>query len=198
MTEQLRIWAGVTGFMSAASLIALVLFFVLARPFGDEQRQWFWLGPVNDWLTVLSAGPWIVATILLALRARLDGAWWILTGAVAIGIAAMTVVTLTMLAGWTGLSLQAAVALPVTILAFVWAAIATSAAARRAVVPDGVATLALVLLIALVVGGAIVAIAFLVPEGPVRIALWAVGGVPAGVAWLGYPAVWLAVAATAR
>ena len=198
MSEQLRIWAGLTGFMSAAGLVALVLFFALARPYGAEQRQWSWLGPVNDWLMVLSAGPWIVATVLLAVRAHLTGAWWILTGAVAIGIAAMTVVTLTMLAGWTGLSLQTAVALPVTVLAFLWAAIATYAAARRAVVPDGVATLALVLLVALVVGGAIIALSFLVPEGPARIALWAVGGVPAGLAWLGYPAVWLAVAATAR
>lgn len=198
MSEQLRIWAGVTGFMSAASLIALVLFFVLARPFGDEQRQWFWLGPVNDWLTVLSADPWIVATILFALRARLDGGWWILTGATIAGIAALAIATLAMLAGWTTLTVQAVVAVPSTVLAFVWAAVATSAASRRAVVPDGVATIALVLLIALVVGALAIGVSFLVPEGPVRIALWVIGGVPGGLAWLGYPAVWLGVAATAR
>ncbi|WP_194409748.1 hypothetical protein [Microbacterium cremeum] len=198
MSEQLRIWAGVTGFMAAAALVALVLFFALARPFGAEQRQWSWLGPVNDWLMVLSAGPWIVATVLVAVRAHLDGAWWILSGAVIVGIAAMAVVTLTMLAGRTGLGLQVAVTLPATVLAFTWAAVATYAAARRAVVPDGVATLALVLLIALVAGGAVVAISFLVPEGPVRTALWVLGGVPAGLAWIGYPALWLSIAATAR
>lgn len=198
MTEQLRIWAGITGFMSAAALLALVLFFVLARPFGDEHRQWFWLGPVNDWLTVLSAGPWIVATILLALRARLDGAWWILTGATIAGIAAIALTTLAMLAGWTTLTVQSVVAVPATLLAFVWAAVATSAAARRAVVPDGVATIALVLLLALVLGGIVIGVSFLVPEGPFRVALWVIGGIPGGLAWVGYPVVWLGVASTAR
>ncbi len=35
VTEQVRIWAGLTGFMSAAALVALVLFFALARPWSD-------------------------------------------------------------------------------------------------------------------------------------------------------------------
>lgn len=198
MTEQLRIWAGVAGFMNAAALISLVLFFALAMPFGDARRQWFWLGGANDWLAVLSAGPWIVATVLLAVHAHLRGAWWILTGAVVVGIAAMAILTLTMLAGWTTLGLQSAVSVPVVLLAFVWAAVVLHAAAGRAAVPQWVATLAVVLLIALVVGGVLVGLSFLVPEGPVRVALAVTGGIPGGLAWVGYPVLWFCVAATAR
>ena len=198
MTEQVRIWAGLTGFMSAAALVALVLFFALARPWSDVQPGWFWLGPVNDWLSVLGAGPWIVATVLLAVHARLGGAWWMLTGVVAAGIAALAVVTLLMLAGRTDLSVQTVTAVPVTVLAFVWTAVATSAAVRQAVLPGWVAGVAIALVVALVVGAVVVGVSFLVPEGPLRTVLWVVGGIPGGLAWVGYPAVWLCVAATAR
>ncbi|MFT4137346.1 hypothetical protein [Microbacterium sp.] len=195
MAEQVRIWAGVTGFLSAASLLALVLFFALARPWGDVQAGWFWLGPTNDWLSVLGAVPWIVATILLARHARLGGAWWVLTGAVVAGIAAMAIVTLVMLAGRTTLEVQTITALPAVLLAFVWTAIATSAAVRQGALPGWVAGLAVALVVALVVGALLIGVAFLVPEGPSRVVLWVVGGVPGGLAWLGYPAAWLCIAA---
>ena len=47
-------------------------------------------------------------------------------------------------------------------------------------------------------GAVVVGVSFLVPEGPLRTVLWVVGGIPGGLAWVGYPAVWLCVAATAR
>ena len=57
MTDQLRIWAGLHGFVSAGALLSLLLFFALAMPFGTERRQWWWLGPVNDWLSVIGVVP---------------------------------------------------------------------------------------------------------------------------------------------
>ena len=111
MTEQLRIWAGLQGFISAASLIALLLFFGLATPFGNEQRQWSWLGPVNDWLSVLGAVPWIVASVLLALRVRAPWWFWALTVLLAIAVLAAALVTVLMLAGRASLQLQFAFAI---------------------------------------------------------------------------------------
>jgi hypothetical protein len=52
------------GLLSLAALVALVFYFALATPFGVEQRQWSWLGPVNDWISVIGAVPWIVALII--------------------------------------------------------------------------------------------------------------------------------------
>ena len=40
MNEQLRIFAGLQGFVSAAGLVALILFFALAMPFGAEHARW--------------------------------------------------------------------------------------------------------------------------------------------------------------
>lgn len=197
MSEQLRIWAGLHGFVSAASLIALVLFFVLATPFGAERRQWSWLGPVNDWLTVLGAAPWIVAMLLLAVRVRAPSWFWVATFIVAAGVVAMAVVTLLMLAGRAELTLQAAVALPVTVAAFAWVAVAAYFAGRAALVPSWVEVLASALAGALLLGAALIGVAFALPEAS-RMPLFVVGGALGGLAWLGFPMWWLVLASTVR
>ena len=93
MTDQLRIFAGLQGFVSAAGLLALLLFFALATPFGAEQGRWAWLGPVNDWLYVLGAAPWIVASVLLVVRVRGGALLWVVTRILCILIATGAIVT---------------------------------------------------------------------------------------------------------
>ena len=121
--------------MSAGASLSLVLFFALAMPFGTERRQWWWLGPVNDWLSVIGAVPWIIAMVLLAARARVPGWVWAATGLVAAGIIAGAVITLLMLAGRATLTLQAALALPVSVAAFAWMTVAASFAVSAVAVP---------------------------------------------------------------
>ncbi|MGR2752714.1 hypothetical protein [Agromyces arachidis] len=195
--EQVRISAGLQGFISLASLVALVLFFALAAPFEGGPSRWSWLGPVNDWLTVIGAVPWIVATVLLALHLR-AGPWlWALSVAASVGAAAIAVVTLLMLSGRVGLDAQAVVSLAATVVAFAWMAAASANAAGQAAVPRWPAVLALAMLIALVVGAALAGIGFAVPAGsPVQTALYVGAGVIGGLAWLAFPAWWLIVAAT--
>jgi len=197
MTEQLRIWAGLQGFLSAAALLSLLLFFALATPFGAERRQWSWLGPVNDWLSVVGAVPWIVAMVLLAGRARAPVWVWVLTGAVAAGIVAGAVVTLLMLAGRATLPLQATVTLPVAVAGYAWMAIVGGYAAGAVAIARWVALFAYVLLAALLLAVAVVGLAFALPESS-RTPLFVIGGVVGGLAWAGFPVWWLAVASTAR
>lgn len=195
--EQVRIWAGLQGFVSAAALLALLLFFAMAMPFGAERRQWSWLGPVNDWLSVLGATPWIVAMVLLAASARVPAWVWVATGLIAAGIIAGSVVTVLMLAGRATLMLQAAVFTPVAAVGFAWIAVVGTIAANAVVLPRWVAVFAVVLAIALAVGGAIVAVGFLLPASG-RLPLFVIGAIIGGLSWIGFPVWWLMVASTAR
>jgi hypothetical protein len=130
MTDQLRIFAGLQGFVSAAGLLALILFFALATPYGAEQRRWAWFGPVNDWLYVLGAAPWIIASVLLVVRVRGGAVLWVLTGILCILIAAGAIVTALMLAGRVGLTVQFLVATPMILVGFIWLWPATSRGIR--------------------------------------------------------------------
>lgn len=195
MTEQLRIFAGLQGFLSAAGLIALVLFFAL----GVQDRRWAWFGPVNDWLYVLGAAPWIVASVLLMLHARAGALLWGLTIVVCLLIAAGCVVTLLMLAGRVGLGAQIAVSTPMTLLGFVWLWPAAAAVVDAAALPRWMLVFSIVVLVAFAVGGAVVGAAFLLPaESTARSVYFVAGGIPVGLAMAAFPAWWLLVAAHVR
>jgi hypothetical protein len=199
MTEQLRIWAGLQGFVSAAGLLALLLFFTLATPFGAEQQRWAWLGPVNDWLYVLGAAPWIIASVLLVERVRGGALLWILTGILCLLIAAGAFVTALMLAGRVGLNVQFLVATPMTLVGFIWLWPAAAAAVGASAVPSWILPLSISILIAFVVGGVVVGGAFLVPAGStMRNVLIVAGGIPIALAMIAFPAWWVILASNAR
>lgn len=199
MTDQLRIFAGLQGFVSAAGLLALVLFFALATPFGAEQRRWAWLGPVNDWLYVLGAVPWIVASVLLVVRVRGGTPLWILTGVLSALIAANAVVTVLMLAGRVGLNMQFLVATPMILVGFVWLWPAAAAAVGAAALPSWVLPLSIALLIAFVGGGTLIGAGFLVQaDSAARMVLFVAGGIPVALAMVAFPAWWIILAGNAR
>ncbi|HEX6955301.1 MAG TPA: hypothetical protein VF156_10530 [Agromyces sp.] len=196
--EQVRIWAGVQGFVSMAALVALALFYALAAPFGGGTSRWSWLGPVNDWLSVIGAAPWIVAMIVFAMRIGAAPWLWVLTAGACVGAAAIAIVTLLMLSGRASLQTQAVVALAATLVAFTWTAVAADRARSTGVIPAWVSFLAIALVVALVVAGVAAGIGALAPAGSAaQTALYVVGGVIGGLAWFGFPVWWLAVASTA-
>lgn len=199
MTEQLRIWAGLQGFVSAAGLLALVLFFTLATPFGAEQQRWAWLGPVNDWLSVLGAAPWIIASVLLVQRVQGGALLWILTGILCVLIAAGAIVTALMLAGRVGLNVQFLVATPMTLVGFIWLWPAAAAAVGASALPGWILPLSVSILLAFLVGGAVAGGAFLFPaDSAMRMVLFVVGGIPIALAMMAFPAWWVILASNAR
>ncbi|MEV1129096.1 hypothetical protein [Agromyces sp. NPDC049794] len=196
-SEQVRVWAGLQGFLSLAALIALALFFLLATPFGTPQTRWAWLGPVNDWLAVLGAGPWVVAMILLTLYVG-GGPWlWTLTIAASVGAAAIAIVTLLMITGVVGLSVQSVVAVGATLVTFVWAAVAAGAANVAGALPSWVSVVAVAMVAALIVATVIASVGYAAPAGSMlQTTLYVFGAAIAGLAWLAFPAWWLVVAST--
>ncbi|GLK28763.1 hypothetical protein GCM10017608_26980 [Agromyces luteolus] len=198
-TEQVRIWAGLQGFVSLAALVALVLFFTLATPFSTPQPRWSWLGPVNDWLAVIGAVPWIVAMVLLA-RHLTAGPWlWALTVLACIGAAAIAIVTLLMLGGLADLQAQTIVSVVATVVAFAWAAVAAVVAREAGVLPAWLAVLAIAITAALVATAIAGGIGFLAPDGSaLRSTLFGVAVVLGGLAWIAFPVWWLAIASNLR
>jgi hypothetical protein len=199
MTDQLRIFAGLQGFVSGAGLLALTLFFALATPFGAEQHRWAWLGPVNDWLYVLGAAPWIIAVVLLVSRVRGGALLWVLTAILCILIAAAFIVTALMLAGKVGLNMQFLVATPMTLVGFIWLWPASAAAVGAAAVPSWMLPLSVVVLLAFVVGGAVIGGAFLLAaDSATRMVLFVAGGIPIALAMVAFPAWWVILASNVR
>ncbi|MRX42963.1 hypothetical protein [Agromyces kandeliae] len=196
-TEQVRIWAGLQGFVSIAALVALVLFFVLATPFSTPQSRWSWLGPVNDWLAVIGALPWIVAMVLLA-RYVVAGPWlWALTVLACVGAAAIATVTVLMLAGVADLLAQSIVAAAATVVAFTWSAVVSAVARDAGVLPAWLMAFAIAMIAAFAVGAIVGGIAFVAAEGSVlRATLLGVAVAICGLAWVAFPVWWLAVAST--
>ena len=180
-------------------MLALILFFALATPFAAEQGRWAWLGPVNDWLYVLGAAPWIIASVMLVVRVRGGTLLWVLTGILCVLIAAGAIVTALMLAGKVGLNVQFLVATPMILVGFIWLWPAAAAAVSAAALPNWVLPLSIVLLLAFVVGGAVVGTAFLLPaESATRMVLFIVGGIPVALAMIGFPAWWIVLASNVR
>ncbi|MEO6310612.1 MAG: hypothetical protein ABIO33_07990 [Leifsonia sp.] len=199
MTDQLRIFAGLHGFVSAAGLLALLLFFALATPFRAEQGRWAWLGPVNDWLYVLGAAPWIIALVLLVVRVRGGLLLWVLTGILCVLITAGAIVTALMLAGKVGLNVQFLVATPMTLVGFIWLWPAAAAAVGASAVPSWVLPLSVVVVLAFVVGGVVVGGAFLLPtDSATRMVLFVAGGLPLALAMIAFPVWWVILASNVR
>lgn len=196
-TEQVRVWAGLQGFLSLAALIALALFFLLATPFGTPQPRWSWLGPVNDWLAVLGAGPWVVAMVLLTMYLGAGPWFWTLTIVASAGAVAIAIVTLLLITGVVGLQTQSVVAVGATLVAFAWAAVAAPVAESAGALPPWASVFAIAMAVALVVGGIIAGIGYLAPAGSaLQATFYVAGGAIGGLAWLAFPTWWLIVAST--
>ncbi len=196
-TEQVRIWAGLQGFISLAAVVALALFFLLSGSSASGPSRWAWLGPVNDWLAVIGAAPWVVAMVLLATYVR-AGPWlWVLTVVACAGATAIAIVTLLMLAGRVGLQAQSVVSVGAALVAFAWIAFAGSAAHAAGAVPAWVSVLAIAIVVAFVAGGIVAGLGYVSPAGSaLQTTLYIVGGSLVGLSWFAFPAWWLILAPT--
>ncbi|WP_022888536.1 hypothetical protein [Agromyces italicus] len=205
-TASVRAWALVTGYVGVASALALVLFFGLSDPFGQNLRTWSWLGPANDVLLIVMVPAQAVAMVLVwrAIRPApiVAGLTWLTIAAL---VAAATV-TARMLAGAATLDTQFMFAVPQIVLMFWWLlAVGLRALRRRRdAAPDAARDAAPDALTrglarwAVITGGAglaallLFALAYVFPaESAGRLAFFVIGGVPGAVAYLGFPVWWL-------
>lgn len=188
----LRIWAFVTGYVAAASALALALFFLLADPFGAQLRTWFWLGPANDALSIVLAPALIVASVLVWRMLTPGVIVGALTIIVSAGYVAMSVVTALMLAGRATLDTQYLAAVPTILAQFGWFIAVGFVGVRRASLTRLLSRGAFVLGIAGLAAIAVFAVGFAMPTGSAaQSILYLVGGIPGGVAFVLVPVWWI-------
>ncbi|HEY5860542.1 MAG TPA: hypothetical protein VIX62_09685, partial [Actinomycetota bacterium] len=124
---------------------------------------------------------------------------WILTGILCILITVGAIVTALMLAGIVGLNVQFVVATPMTLVGFIWLWPAATAAVGASAVPGWFLPLSVSVLLAFMVGGAVVGGAFLFSaDSAMRMVLFVAGGIPIALAMMAFPAWWLILASNAR
>ena len=189
-TTGLPAWAMTTGITGLVANLLLVLFFVLARPFGEVQQTFMWLGTANDWLIVVQFLTFI--PVALALRRWLPATRAVrLTTAVAVvAMAAIAVLQLLLIRGLLDFGVQVGLVVLMFLLVYAWVLAASSAGHRHGSLPRPVTRLGLLLGVCFPVGLLITAAGLAFGWGsPGQLAFAVPGLVIGGVGWLALP-VW--------
>ncbi len=183
-------WALATAVSGAVANLLLVLFFLLARPFRDVPNEFTWLGTANDIAVVVQFATAVPVT--LALRHRLPGTRpvRVATAAAVVGMAAVVVLQLLLIAGVLDFDLQVLLVSAAFLAVYAWVLTASSAAHRAGTLPKPVTRLGLLVGASYPLGVVIVAPGLLFPWGSLAQLAFAVPGIVFGsLGWLALP-VW--------
>lgn len=190
-------WALTSGITGLLANVLLVLFFLLAKPFGvsgpaaDEVGQDFmWLGTANDWVIVVQFLTFI--PVALALRAWLPLTRSVrLSTAAAVGaMVATAILQLLLVAGVLEFDVQVLLVVPTFLVVYTWILTASSTGHRHGTLPRSVTRFGLLLGASYPVGLVIAATGLLFPWGSAAQLAFVVPGIAIGAfGWLGLP-VW--------
>ncbi|MET7328280.1 hypothetical protein [Nonomuraea sp. NPDC005650] len=186
LPPSLRLQAVAGGVAGLVADVFLVLFYVVARPWGDDPGD-SWLGPANDVLVLLQYLALVPVVLglgrLMAGDARARG--WTRIGLVA---AVLVVVLQALLL--TGVLPFAYQVVPVSlsgVAAMCWAGAISAAGARSGALPAAVTRLGRAIVIGLPVAVVAFGVGFLVTVVAGVSWAWAAGGIPGAVVWTMLP-----------
>jgi hypothetical protein len=190
-------WALTSGITGLLANVLLVLFFLLAKPFGVSRpvtgevgQDFMWLGTANDWVIVVQFLTFI--PVALALRAWLPPTRSVrLTTAAAVGaMVATAVLQLLLVVGVLDFDVQVLLVVATFLVVYTWVLTASSAGHRRCTMPRSVTRFGLLLGASYPVGLVIAAAGLLFPWGSAAQLAFVVPGIAIGAfGWLGLP-VW--------
>lgn len=142
---QPALWAWTSGLAGLLANALLVLFFLLAQPFGDMRRSFEWLGTANDWVIIVQFLTMI--PVALALRQ-----WLPLTRslrvATAIGVGAMLAIAVLqalLIAGALDFDMQVLLVVAAFLLVYAWVFLVSSTGHRQGALPRAVTRFGLLL-----------------------------------------------------
>jgi len=190
------LWAWASGITGLIANVLLVLFFLLAQPFGvsgplaEDGHDFMWLGSANDVVIVVQFVTFI--PVALALPRWLPPLRSVrLATAAAVGaMVAVAILQLLLVAGVLEFDVQVMLVVATFFVIYAWVIAVSSTGHRRGTLPRSVTRFGLLLGVSYPVGLVIAAAGLLFPSGSAAQLAFVVPGVIIGaIGWLGLP-VW--------
>ena len=189
------LWALTSGITGLLANVLLVLFFLLAQPFGvngplaEAGQDFMWLGSANDVVIVVQFLTFI--PVALALRRWLPPrrSVRIATAAAVGAMVVVAVLQLLLVAGVLEFDVQVMLVVAMFLVIYAWVIAVSSTGHRHGSLPRSVTRFGLLLGVSLPVGLVIAAAGLLFPSGsPAQLAFVIPGVAVAAIGWLGLPA----------
>jgi hypothetical protein len=190
------LWALTSGITGLVANVLLVLFFLLAQPFGvngplaEAGQDFMWLGSANDIVIVVQFLTFI--PVALALRRWLPRtrSMRVATAAAVGAMVVVAVLQLLLVAGVLEFDVQVVLVVATFLVIYAWVITVSSNGHRHGTLPRSVTRFGLLLAVSLPVGLVIAGAGMLFPGGsPAQLAFVIPGVAIAAVGWLGLP-VW--------
>jgi hypothetical protein len=190
------LWAltsGITGLLANALLI---LFFLLARPFGvngplaEAGQDFMWLGSANDVVIIVQFLTFIPVALVLRRWLPPTRSVRIATAAAVAAMVVVAILQLLLVAGVLEFDVQVMLVVAMFFVVYAWVIAVSSTGHRHGTLPRSVTRFGLLLGVSLPVGLVIAAAGLLFPSGsPAQLAFVIPGVAVAAIGWLGLP-VW--------
>jgi hypothetical protein len=188
------LWALTSGITGLVANVLLVLFFLLAQPFGvngplaEAGQDFMWLGSANDVLIVVQFLTFV--PVALALRGWLPPtrSMRVATAAAVGAMAAVATLQLLLVAGVLEFDVQVMLVVATFLVVYAWVIAVSSTGHRNGTLPRSVTRFGLLLGVSYPVGLVIAAAGLLFPSGSATQLAFVVPGVIIGaIGWLGLP-----------
>jgi hypothetical protein len=190
------LWALTSGITGLVANVLLVLFFLLAQPFGvngplaEPGQDFMWLGSANDVVIIVQFLTFI--PVALALRRWLTPtrSMRMATAAAVAAMMAVAILQLLLVAGVLEFDVQVILVVAMFLVVYAWVITVSSTGHRDGTLPRSVTRFGLLLGVTFPVGLIIAGAGMLFPGGsPAQLAFVIPGVAIAGIGWLGLP-VW--------
>jgi hypothetical protein len=190
------LWALTSGITGLVANVLLVLFFLLAQPFGvsgplaESGQDFMWLGSANDLVIIVQFLTFI--PVALALRRWLPPtrSARLATAAAVVAMAAVAILQLLLVAGVLEFDVQVMFVVATFLVVYAWMIAVSSTGHRHGTLPRSVTRFGLLLGTSYPVGLVIAAAGLLFPWGSAaQLAFVVPGAVIGAIGWLGLP-VW--------
>jgi hypothetical protein len=187
-------WALTSGITGLAANVLLVLFFLLAQPFGvngplaDAGQDFMWLGTANDLVIVVQFLTFIPVALALRRWLPLTQSVRLATAAAVGAMLAVAILQLLLVAGVLEFDVQVMLVVAMFLVVYAWVIAVSSTGHRHGTLPRSVTRFGLLLGTSYPVGLVIAAAGLLFPSGSAaQLAFVVPGAVIMAAAWLALP-----------